>query len=95
MSLDFAGESGLYLHDIIPNIYLIILLPSRRSFSLSLVLSCFTIKTLYTFLVFSMRAAYFAHHFLCHEYYTEFFDYYRLWNPTYWGFHILLLVSLC
>jgi len=94
MSLDFAGESGLYLHTIIPNTYLITLLPSRRSFSLNLVFSCFTIKTLYTLLVFSMRAAYFAHRFLCLEYYPAFFDYYKLWNPTYWGFHILLLVSL-
>jgi len=95
MSLAFAGESGLYLHTIIPIIYLIILLPSRRSFSLSLVLSCFTIRTLYTLLVFSMRAAYFAHRFICLEYHPAFFDCYKLWNPTYWVFHILLLVSLC
>ena len=95
MSLAFAGESGLYLHTIIPNIYLIILLLSRRFFSLSLVLSYFTIKTLCTLLVLSMRLTYFAHRFLCLEYYPTFFGCYKLWNPTYWGFHILLLVFLC
>jgi len=95
MTLVSAGESGLYLHTIISSIYLIILLPSMRPVSLSLILSCFTVKSLYTLLVFSMRAVYFAHHFLCREYYPEFFYHYKLWNPTYWGFHILLLVSVC